>query len=121
MDYAARSSAGRGRPCFGKLQLPRLRRIPAYRCLPEPNGFDDPSLGTRAYAEPEAMPQTLVLVVLHLGTGFEQGLNPFFHDGWRSNPILLAHDHERGRLSGRVIRMRCVCHHNGGRLWKVDG
>ena len=35
------------------------------------------------------------------------------HRGRRSDPVLLTHHDERGRLDGRVIRMPGVRHHDG--------
>lgn len=73
----------------------------AYRRFPEPNGFEHPSVGTGA--EPKAMTDALVLVVFHIGAGLAEGRDPPFHDGRRGKLVFLTHNHERGRIGGRIV------------------
>jgi hypothetical protein len=69
MRWGIAPGVTRGQEVGGRWLVSWRRQVLADRRLPEADGFQDPSLGTRARAEPEAMAQIRVSVGLDVRAG----------------------------------------------------
>ena len=97
-------------PCRPRRLAPGLRSDGPF---PESNGAVEPSFRTGPDTRTEAMTEATVSMELDFCTRPAECRNPPFHDGWRSDSVVLADDDEGGRLVRRHVRMARVGNHHG--------